>query len=1203
MRIKRLEIIGFKSFCDRAVVRFEDPITGVVGPNGCGKSNVVDAIRWCMGEQSAKHLRGKAMQDVIFSGSDKRGPLGFCEVSLTFENDGRVPVEYLQFTEVTVTRRLFRDGTSEYYINKTPCRLRDITELFMGTGIGTRAYSIIEQGRVSQIISAKPEERRFLIEEAAGITKYKLRKKAAEQKLDQTRQNLLRLSDVVAEQERQLASLKRQADKAERYKRYRAELRDIELWGMSQRWLGLTLEARVFFDLVAQSAEALIQVEAARQAIEAELSAGRLTLAEEETRLSQLQEELYVLDNQVKLSEAENEHAKREETRLLETARKLRSEQEALYERANQAAAELQKLIEDRESLSQEDLGRDDRSVQLELDLRTSKERLAALQKTADGIKAEVTQQHAEIARSEASERSLTRQVEDLEVRLGRGEEEAKRLRDRRAELDEEIYAQEKQLGGLQKARIDLSRSKEEAEERVKDLKLLTSRLDKEVDHLKGELHRKKARVHSLGELAARNEGFSLGSRMLLKRAGSQDPPKTIADLIVAPAELELALDAVLGERLGALVTPSHKEALDAISYLRQQGEGKAFLVPEDARPTRPGERPARPDEEARSQGIRGRLLDLIERKPGFDAVLDALLGSVLVVDTVEHAVAYYRVASEDGSLPPAASLVTLDGVVIDGHGTVVGGAQKGQGASVLAVRRELRELSQQVAVDEERFKTQEEQLVIGKKELLHLQEQLAELQKAGHQGEMQLLSLDKDLLKAREELHRVSHRLEVMDRERDELSTRRDDMVRESEELRLLLRGTRDRLQVLEDQLEAHSRSQVGLFDSVDKLGHELTQLKVSQAAHREKVVATERAISRLRQEEVERATRIDKLGAEERDCYKRAAQLATECHNRGSTISEQADRRTILGEELQVMRNGYEHKRGALASREMELRERRDRENKQGKEALAHKARLSELDVQKRALEESIIERHRVRVEDIISDYHLRPQVSRADEERAAELRELIDRMGEINLTAIDEWNELSKRHGFIVSQKTDLETAIAQLEQAIVLINKTSRQRFQQVFELVNGKFQELFPRCFVGGNAHLKLVGSEDILEAGIEIFAQPPGKKNQTVELLSGGEKAMTAVALIFAIFLIKPSPFCLLDEVDAPLDEANVGRFNELVRSMTDRSQFILITHNKRTMQIADTLYGVTMEEPGCSKVVSVNLQEVGRLQARRRAA
>ncbi|MBL9042443.1 MAG: chromosome segregation protein SMC [Myxococcales bacterium] len=1204
MRIKRLEIIGFKSFCDRTVVRFEDPITGVVGPNGCGKSNVVDAIRWCMGEQSAKHLRGKAMQDVIFSGSDKRGPLGFCEVSLTFENDGRIPVEYLQFTEVTVSRRLFRDGTSEYYINKTPCRLRDITELFMGTGIGTRAYSIIEQGRVSQIISAKPEERRFLIEEAAGITKYKLRKKAAEQKLEQTRQNLLRLSDVVAEQERQLASLKRQADKAERYKRYRAELRDIELWGMSQRWLGLTLEARVYFDLVAASAEALAQVEAARQTIEAELAAGRLTLVEEETRLQQVQEELYVLDNRVKLSEAENEHARREETRLLEQARKLNSEKEALYERAQQATLELQKLTEERESLSREDLGRDDRSLELEAALKSSKEQLGGLQKAADHLKAEVTRQHAEIARSEAGERSLTRQVEDLEVRLGRSEEEAKRLRDRKAELDDEIYGQEAALGGLKQARIDLLKSRETAEERVKDLKLLTSRLDKEVDHLKGELHKKKGRLHSLGELAARNEGFSLGSRMLLKRAeGKADKPKTVADLIVAPAELELALDAVLGERLGALVTPSHAEAVESIGYLQQQGEGKAFLVPEDARPTRPGERPARPDDEARSHGIRGRLLDLIEKKPGFDAVLDALLGSVLVVDTLEHAVAYYRTASEDGSLPPAASLVTLDGVVIDGHGTVVGGAQKGQGASVLAVRRELRELTQQVAELDERFKTQEEQLVVGRKELTHLQESLAELQKAGHQGEMQLLSLDKDLLKAREEMHRVSHRLESIDRERNELSTRRDEMVRESEELRLSLRTARDLLEQLEEQLERQSRSQVGLFDAVDKLGQELTQLKVSQAAHREKVVATERAIARLQQEEVERAARIDKLGVEERDSYKKAAQLASEVHSRGSTITEHADRRSILGEELQVLRNAYEQKRGALSTREMELRERRDRENRQGKEALAHKARLSELTVQQRALEESIIERHRVRVEDIVIDYHLRPQVSRAEEERAAELRELIDRMGEINLTAIDEWNELSKRYNFLVSQKTDLETALGQLEQAIVLINKTSRQRFQQVYDLVNTKFQELFPRCFVGGHAHLKLVGSDDILEAGIEIFAQPPGKKNQTVELLSGGEKAMTAVALIFAIFLIKPSPFCLLDEVDAPLDEANVGRFNELVRSMTDRSQFILITHNKRTMQIADTLYGVTMEEPGVSKVVSVNLHEVGRLQARRRAA
>ncbi|HPH29285.1 MAG TPA: chromosome segregation protein SMC, partial [Pseudomonadota bacterium] len=526
------------------MIRFDDPITGVVGPNGCGKSNVVDAIRWCMGEQSAKHLRGKAMEDVIFSGSDKRGPQGYCEVSLTFENDGRLPVEYLQFTEITVTRRLFRDGTSEYYLNKTPCRLRDITEFFMGTGIGTRAYSIIEQGRVGMIVSSKPEERRFLIEEAAGITKYKLRRKAAEKKLEMTRQNLLRVSDVVAEQERQLASLKRQAEKAERYKRYRAELRDIELWGYSQKWLGLLSQSRVFSEMVAAAAEELQAAEASRQAIEAEMEAGRLQLASDEQQLQQAQEELYVLDNEVKLGEAENEHARKEETRLLQQAQKLRAEQEALYQRAQQAAEEQQRLTAQLQELLSQDEGQDDRTAEMETQLKAAKEQLSQLSRVADNTKAEIARQNAEIARTEAAERSSARTLEDLNTRIGRFEEEQKRLSARKEELDYEIEMQEHKLGGLQEAKLTLLRNREAAEERVKDLKLLVSRLDKEVDHLKGELHKKKARLHSLTEIAARHEGFSLGSRLLLTRkdapGADRTGARTIADLVIAPAELEV---------------------------------------------------------------------------------------------------------------------------------------------------------------------------------------------------------------------------------------------------------------------------------------------------------------------------------------------------------------------------------------------------------------------------------------------------------------------------------------------------------------------------------------------------------------------------------------------------------------------------------------------------------------------------------------
>ncbi|MBL9002695.1 MAG: chromosome segregation protein SMC [Myxococcales bacterium] len=1244
MRIKKLEIVGFKSFCDRAVVRFDAPITGIVGPNGCGKSNVVDAIRWCMGEQSAKHLRGKSMEDVIFAGSDRRGPLGYCEVSMTFENDGRLPVEYLGYSEVTVTRRLFRDGTSEYYLNKTPCRLRDISELFLGTGIGTRAYSIIEQGRVGMIVSSKPEDRRFLIEEAAGITKYKLRKKAAEKKLDATRQNLVRVSDIVAEQERQLASLKRQAEKAERYKRYRAELRDIELWGLSQRWLGLVAEERVYRDLCNAASATQQAAETARQAMEAELASIRLEMSEEEARLQEMQERLYALDNQVKLGEAENEHARKEESRLLAEAQKLRAEQEVLHQRGEQATAENTRVQEELSALSSQGEGLDDRLREGEEKLKAARERLAEFARTSDGIKSDIAQQNAEIARGEAAERSMARQLDDLDQRLMRSEDEETRLASRKAELETEISSQQERLGGLHEARVNLARTRQDAEERLKDLKLLVTRLEKDVDHVKSELNKKKARHHSLSEIAARHEGFSLGTRLLLQRdkqagkpgkddGSDEKSPKTLADLIIAPAELEVAIDAVLGDRLGALLCETQGEAAESVGYLRNRGEGRATLIPQDARPPRPSDRPPRPDgEDSLNLGVRGRLIDLIQCPPGYQGVLDAALGRVLVLDTLDHALAYYQQASDDGSLSPGALLCTLDGSVVDGHGAVTGGAQRGQGASVLAHQRELRELQVQIKELDERFRSEEEQLVVSKKEREHLLGKMEELTKAGHQGEMQILSLDKDLIKAREELHRTAHRLDVLGSERMLLSEQRATLDRDAEESRLATRAARDRLAQLEDQLDTHSRAQVDLMDQVETQSSTLTQLKVSAATYKEKLSSLRSAAARLESEQSERTQRLMRLAEEERSCYQKAAALANEVQHRGSDLLERAAGRTRLAEELQVLRNGYEQKRSRSAEREADLRGRRDKESAEVKRAMALRTRLSELELGRQHAEQTMQEKHRVLVSEVVTDYHLRPPISAKDEDRASELRDLIDRMGEINLMAIEEYKEVEKRYNFLVAQRTDLETAVGQLEKAIELINKTSRQRFREVFDLVNAKFQEIFPRCFLGGQAYLRLSypkdtakdaakdgesaegaprsaalsptkrDPEDILEAGVEIFAQPPGKKNATVELLSGGEKAMTAVALIFAIFLIKPSPFCLLDEVDAPLDEANVGRFNDLIRSMTDRSQFILITHNKRTMQIADVLYGVTMDEPGVSRVVSVNMHEVGRLAPGRKA-
>jgi chromosome segregation protein len=1165
-----------------------------------------------MGEQSAKHLRGKAMEDVIFAGSDRRGPLGYCEVAITFENDGRVPIEFMPYAEITVGRRLFRDGTSEYYLNKTPCRLRDVTEFFLGTGIGTRAYSIIEQGRVGMIVSSKPEDRRFLIEEAAGITKYKLKRKAAEKKLELTNQNLLRISDVVAEQEKQLQSLRRQAEKAERYKRYRAELRDIELWDRSQRWLGLVCEEQVYERLLGDMAAERERAQAELSASEGRTQAARLELLNEEQALAELQEELFQQGHQVRLGEAENEHARKELERLAHAIDRVQHELALLLERAEQARAEHERMTAELLAMQEGASGHDGEIAAQEEALVIAKRDLAAAQQQTDAAKAEITKHSAELARLQSEERSHGRRAEELALRAHRVEEERRRHDQRRVELTEEIAAQEGRLSGLQAEKVSLVKTRAAAEERVKELKMKVSRLDKEVDQLRAELHRRRGRLHSLVEIAKRYEGFAQGTRALLKRARSQGEEAAglvgvLADLLIAPAELEVALDAVLGERLGALVVQTHRDALAGIDFLRQSGEGRASFVPVDARPTRPGDRPQLPDDPDQVPGVRGRLLDLVQAQPGSDpghrAVLDALLGNVLVVETVDQALAYYRIASEDGSLSPGGLVVTLCGVVIDGHGVISGGARSGQGASVLSQKREIRELEELCAEMEQRFREKEEQLAVSRAEQQHLTRQLDELQKAGHAGEMQILSLDKDLLRHREELHRTVHRLEVLATEASELLSQKEAQEREAEEGRLHIRGVREALVRAEAERDRHGKAQLHLLDQVEALSHELTRLKVQVAARNEKLAALRGGIARLDRDAEERAAQRERLLRDEAAQTARSAELREQVARRAQELLEQAAAAKRLQEELAVKRAAYEERRGRLLASEGDLQKQRSREAQLVKEASRLELKLSELRVQRGHLEQAALERHRVELRQVVHDYHLRPPVTEKEEKRARELADLIDRMGEINLMAIEECRELEGRYSFLVAQKSDLEAAVRQLQQAITLINQTCRKRFREVFDLVNAKFQEVFPRCFMGGQARLVLTNEEDLLETGIEIVAQPPGKKNQTVELLSGGEKAMTAVALIFAIFLIKPSPFCLLDEVDAPLDEANVGRFNDLVREMTDRSQFIIITHNKRTMQIADTLYGVTMEEPGVSKLVSVNMGEISKLEKRARAA
>jgi chromosome segregation protein len=1277
MRIKRIEIIGFKSFCDRAVVQIDASITSVVGPNGCGKSNIVDAIRWCMGEQSAKHLRGKAMEDVIFAGSESRGPAPMAEVSLTFDDvgfshetlklalesdeaaaeqalaqiepepepgtataevrellaDADAAVDFARYTEVTISRRLYRDGTSQYFINKTPCRLRDITDFFLGTGVGTKAYSIIEQGRIGQIVSARPQDRRTIIEEAAGITKFKSKKKAAEKKLDQTRQNLLRVSDIVTELDKRMGTLRRQAQKAERYRKYRAEMRDIELCKATHRFLELRAEDQLVGGRLGVAQVELDDVRAALAARDGQVVAERAELAVEERRLGGVQEQLYEVDNRIRLAESKIGFERREAEELDQRVGQAVAEIAELEARLAEAAAQLAAQTDELTALEAEVEREDGEVAARDTAVAEARQMLTNAQSRLDDARASLAAARTDVAKSEGQRESLARRRDEAERRLTRVREETETTHDRSREVERDGKRVDHALAELRQTRLDLGVQAEGFEARRDVLADEVSRGEAEVETLRTELHRRRSRLQSLLEIQERYEGFARGTRAVMQKAGEIGRHGAIrglvADVVRAPEQLEVAVEAARGDRLGGVLVDDHRVGVDAVGFLKQTGAGRSAFVPVRSAEEPPVEvSPAAPAQdvvapigagwsgewpvadggieyEDRSQivtamaapavggeGVLGPMTELVEFADGYQAVGRRLLDGYLVVDSLDRAVALHR----EGVTTP---LVTLDGDVVDGVGVVAGGSRDAQGAGVLAQKREIRDLEDIVGGLEHDLSEATARLVTSKSELKQLQKAIEGLRGQAHQGDIAIMGHDKDAARLRHELDRLRERLNQLGSEQQELDERLGGLDADDAELAARLADAAARI----DHFE---KEQLGLIDGVttgrdrlDDLTQTLTEARVRAAQLGEKRASAQAATLRLAGVERDLSGRIERLLVGIGDDRDRAAALRADCAELDAELTGLRDRRLALGGELEAGRGAYEARLAELTAAELEVRELRGRADRLAHGVAQLELRRAGMASLRQVLLETVWDRYQVHVAQILFDFHLRAPIGEAEDARLAELKDLVDRMGtDINLTAIEEYAEVSQRFEFLSAQKTDLEHAVDQLQRAIDKINKTSRRLFKETFHAVNAKFKEVFPRLFRGGQAHLSLSGAGDggevdLLEAGVEIMAQPPGKKNTTVEQLSGGEKALTAVALIFSIFLIKPSPFCILDEVDAPLDEANVDRYNEMVREMTDRSQFIIITHNKRTMESADNLYGVTMQEPGVSKLVSVNLSRI----------
>ncbi|MDR0966726.1 MAG: chromosome segregation protein SMC [Myxococcales bacterium] len=1192
MRIKKLDICGFKSFMDRSVFQFDDRVTGVVGPNGCGKSNVVDAIRWAMGEQSARHLRGRAMEDVIFNGSESKGPLSMAEVTLTFSNDtpDLLPAQYKGFSEITVTRRLFRSGESEYLINKTPCRLLDVSELFLGTGVGTKGYSIIEQGRIGLIVSAKPEDRRKLIEEAAGITLYQSRRKAAERKMELTEQNLTRIRDVTRELGRRLDSLGRQARKAEKYKRLKSEIRDIELRAASMRYLELTALLRASRQ-VADALEA--EDRTLGQAIgerEASLEALERSLRQAEERSRSLADQTHAADNAFKVGQANLEAYQRELADLDKRVREGHIEQVELESAEKATALELDRLREASASLEgstieEQRMG----EVLLRIEAVTAEDKTA--QRALEVERGQLMAVMSRLASGQTHLENMSRQRTELHARAEAARVEIATLQERICELE---AARESALAKLNEARqlkIALEARRADEENNLATLRMALVESEVRLIAERETLGDKRSRVGSLKEIQENYEGFGRGVRAVMGRKKS-DVLGLVSDLIRAPVHLEKAIEAALGERLQTIVVPGQESALAELAFLKSNDEGRVAFLPRQPNGDRARSSGPMPTE-ASLPGFIGFADRLIDVDAPYRALAEHLLGHVAVVSDVDAALAFLKLNRPDELA------VTLDGEVLEPSGALSCGALEGAGVGALHKKREIAELEGEVArLDEEHREAQARHRELAER-ASEIEVSLKGLSNESHSEALQVVEQEKDLHKATEDLAQARSRLAKLETSLDEmargltsLSDRETALVGESAQAEAE-RGAREtRVAELSEAL-TRIRLQMG------ELLSERTELQVKTAAESERREGIARALSRAQKSEVELCERRRRLQNTLEQRETRRTEIAALIQTTGEEIERLKEAHANLeGEGKKALQARDELSEKVRADNAALRLERQAFEKLQGAHA-EQAMRVREQSFELSHLESAIRDRYNVELREALFDHHCQPLPTESEAARLRDMREQIEKMGEVNLTAIEECAEVSERHGQMEKQQQDLERSLSHLRKAIVRINKTSKDRFRQAFDAINEKFQQLFPRLFNGGSAGLILTESEDgESEPGIEIMAQPPGKKLQSVNLLSGGEKALTAVSLIFAIFLIKPTPFCLLDEVDAPLDEANVARYNELIREMSQLSQFILITHNKRTMQVADTLYGVTMQEPGISSLVAVKMSRLAANEA-----
>ena len=1184
MRLKKLIIHGFKSFADRVEISFDGGITGVVGPNGCGKSNISDAVRWVLGEQSAKTLRGAKMEDVIFNGTEKRRRLAFCEVTLVFDNEDRsLPID---FTEVSVTRRVYRSGEGEYKINGTACRLRDIIDLFRDTGIGKDGYSLIGQGRIDEILSQKSEDRRQVFEEAAGIVKYKARKLDAQRRMEHTRDNLTRVEDILSELEERVGPLKQQSEVAREYLALRDELKILDLNVFLMRTERYEARIRELKESVQALGESILQANeqlekagADRDAVQAQLDECEAEAAEKRETVQRLIREVEAREGAVQVGRERILSGTRERDRIT-------AERTAASEGREGIQTRIVKMSAFIDGETQELREADASQSIRETELSAKEKQLSALEERAEQEKQRIIDAMNRLGDVRSQRARLGAMKTALENQLNSMESERVREQAGVDSLNEQVNDARSLLEAEQTRRTELSRQLEEISAQVQQLGERSEQMSRRISAMQNEKQQRDSRLKLLREMQRDYEGYNNSVKQVLlqaRRMNGSGVRGVVADLIHVPEKLERAVDMVLGGALQNIVVDRDEDAKRMIEYLRKNRFGRATFLPISS--VRGRTLSAQERQVLTMPGCVGLASELIEFDPEYQGVVDNLLGRTVVAENLDAGIAIQRAGRYQFRL------VTLEGDVMHSGGSMTGGSVQSRMTSLLSRSREIEETEQALGRIGQELDALRAGFAGDEQKRAALKKERGEAYDELHRQEVACARAEAQLKAVLDEQSGNNRRVERVEQERARLKAQMEEVVAS---LTGLDSQQQDAEQSSDSRQEEVRRLQAQIFElrsETERLRAETTDARVSLAsrkrgleariADRDRFVAEAADAERLLNESAETLKRcLTELEANAAALESDAKALEAEkaaLNAARETFNEADGRRTGAQKRLQELSNEIDGLRGNLD----DFSDRHHRSELQ----------LARVEAEFKQIQDRIWEDYELTYAGAEPFRQAEFKLSES-EKRIAAIRQRIRAMGTVNVAAVDEYRRTCERVDEMSAQRDDLLKAEADLQRIVEELEQQMETQFRQQFELMNANFQRTFVKLFGGGKAELRLSDPKDALNCGIDVVAQPPGKKLQMLSLLSGGERALTAIAILFAILDLKPTPFCILDEIEAALDDANIDTYADYLKAYSENTQFIVITHRKGTMERCDSLYGVVMEEKGISKTVSVMLNE-----------